>query len=128
MKILLDTCVFLWIISGDRELSEKRGKIFSSPDNEIFLSPISVWEIIVKHQIGRLPLPERPETFVLKNRKKHGIESLPLGEEAALQLSKLPDYHKDPFDRMLVCQAISEGMPVMTPDPSINQYPVRTIW
>lgn len=128
MKLLLDTCVFLWVISGAKELSAPRGEMFSSADNEVYLSPVSCWEIIVKNRLGRLPLPERPDAFIAKYRKRHGIASLPLSEDAALQLSRLPDYHKDPFDRMLICQAISEGMAIMTPDPAISQYPVRTIW
>ena len=128
MRILLDTCSFLWIASGSDHLSMKSRNLFSDRANEIFLSPVSAWEITLKHSLGRLPLPENPNKFLPKYREKHGIQSLPLCEEAALQLSRLPDLHKDPFDRMIICQAIADGLAIMTPDELITQYPVQVIW
>jgi len=128
VNILLDTCTFLWIVSGSAELSVTARHLFAEPANEVFLSVASAWEIIVKHKLGKLPLPEPPHDFIKKWRTRHEIDSLPLGEEAVLQLSRLPDYHKDPFDRILVCQAIAGGMVVLTPDPRITAYPVRTEW
>jgi PIN domain nuclease of toxin-antitoxin system len=94
----------------------------------MFLSPVSVWEIAVKNRLGRLPLPASPETFVPRQRVQHGIESLPLDEESCLQLLRLPPIHQDPFDRMLVCQAIVRGLAILTPDPLITQYPIRCVW
>ena len=128
MKLLLDTCVFLWILADDKELSSQAREWIEDPENEIFLSSVSVWEIMVKHALGRLPLPEQAHSFLSRQRLLHGIESLPLLEEATLQLNRLPEYHKDPFDRMLICQAIVHGMPFLTPDTAINRYPVRTMW
>jgi PIN domain nuclease of toxin-antitoxin system len=78
--------------------------------------------------MGRLPLPEPPETFVPGNREAHGIEPLGLEESAALRVARLPDLHRDPFDRILVAQAIEEGLVLLTPDEAIRQYAVRTIW
>ncbi len=110
------------------ELSDAARRTFSDPDNEVFLSVASAWEIIVKHRLGKLPLPEPPHDFVKKWRIRHDIDSLPLDEASVLQLPRLPGYHKDPFDRILVCQAIAGGLVILTPDPRITAYPVRTEW
>ncbi len=128
MRLLLDTCAFLWIASGAPELSSRAREIFRNPDNDIYLSAVSTWEISVKHGLGRLPLPGPPETYIPGLRQRHGIEPLALNEEATLYLGRLPTLHRDPFDRMLVCQAIVEGMVVLTPDELITQYPVRSMW
>jgi len=101
---------------------------FEDPANDVFLSAASAWEISIKHRMGRLPLPEPPETFVPGNRQAHGIEPLGLDEPAALRVARLPDLHRDPFDRILVAQAIEEGLVLLTPDEAIRQYAVRTLW
>ena len=128
MKILLDTCTFLWLITDDPQLSPKALSIFIDPDNDVYLSAVSTWEIAIKHAIGRLPLPGEPEDFIPLQRKQHSIEPLPLDEEAALFLPKLPQLHNDPFDRMLICQAIVEGMAILTPDKNISRYSIRVVW
>ena len=128
MRILLDTCTFLWIITAEQQLSSNARELFVDPFNDIFLSSVSSWEIVAKFTLGRLPLPEAPEKFIPTQRKLHKIESLSLQEDAALHLVKLPDYHKDPFDRMIVCQALVHGMTILTPDEAIRRYPARTIW
>lgn len=128
MNILLDTCTFLWIVSGSAELSDTARSLFVDPDNEVYLSVASAWEIIVKHKLGKLPLPEPPHEFIKKWRTRHNIAPLPLDEPAVLQLSRLPDYHRDPFDRILVCQAIAGGLVILTPDSRITKYPVRAEW
>jgi len=128
LRILLDTCTFLWIISADPTLSAHARELFADPLNEVFLSSVSSWEIVVKYNLGRLPLPEPPESFIPRQRRLHQIDSLPLEEEAALHLTKLPDYHKDPFDRMLVSQALVHGLTILTPDQAIRNYQARTSW
>jgi PIN domain nuclease of toxin-antitoxin system len=128
VRLLLDTCTFLWIVSGSDQLSARARAEFSDPGNEVFLSVVSAWEVAVKHRLGRLPLPAPPTEFVPAQRADHGIDDLPLDEESALQLARLPDLHKDPFDRMLVCQAVVHGLLLLTPDQSIRQYSVRTAW
>ncbi|MBM4254428.1 MAG: type II toxin-antitoxin system VapC family toxin [Deltaproteobacteria bacterium] len=128
MKILLDTCTFLWIITDAPDLSQRARELFSAAEHEVYLSVVCSWEIAVKYALGKLPLPAAPEQYVPAQRTKHGILSLPLEEEASLYLGKLPTPHKDPFDRMLVCQTIVHGMTLLTPDPQITQYPVHTIW
>jgi PIN domain nuclease of toxin-antitoxin system len=125
MNILLDTCSFLWLVSDSSELSFNARRLFLDPENEVYLSVASAWEIIVKHNLGKLPLPELPYDFLKNNRIRHRIETLPLDEYPVLQLSRLPEYHKDPFDRILICQAIVGGMTILTPDTHISRYPVR---
>lgn len=128
MKLLLDTCTFLWVVFEEEKLSAAVQEVFVDVQNEVFLSAASVWEISVKHQLGKLTLPAEPGDFVVAQRKAHGIEALAMDEEAALLVTKLPSVHKDPFDRMLVSQALSRGLTILTPDPLIKQYPVNTLW
>ena len=128
MKILLDTCTFLWIITDDPKLSQQARKLFINPDNEVYLSVASTWEITIKYTLGKLPLPKPPEKYIPSKRQQHNIDSLPLNEEATLYLTKLPDLHKDPFDRILICQAIVAGLIILTPDELITQYPLRSMW
>jgi PIN domain nuclease of toxin-antitoxin system len=125
---LLDTCTFLWLITDDSALSESARSIFLAPENDVYLSTVSVWEIAVKHILGKLPLPTSPDRFIPTQRERHGITSLPLQEQAVLYLPKLPLLHRDPFDRILVCQAIEHELTLLTPDPLITQYAIRTAW
>jgi PIN domain nuclease of toxin-antitoxin system len=128
MRLLLDTCTFLWIVADAPALPRRARALFQSADNEVYLSAASAWEIAVKHGLGRLPLPDPPEQFVRDMREAHGVASLPVEEESALHVSRLPALHRDPFDRMLVSQAIVHGLTILTPDPLITQYPGRTAW
>lgn len=128
MRLLLDTCTFLWLSGDSPRLSARARDEFARTENEVYLSAASAWEIAVKHRLGRLPLPAQPAEFVPTQRKAHGIEPLPVDEDAALHVAQLPDLHRDPFDRILVAQATLHGLVVMTPDDAIRQYAVRTIW
>jgi PIN domain nuclease of toxin-antitoxin system len=82
----------------------------------------------VKHALGRLPLPQPPGRFVPAMREMHAIESLAIDEESVLQADRLPPLYRDPFDRLLVCQAIVHGLAILSPDPLIAAYPVRVVW
>ena len=128
MKLLLDTCTFLWIVAGSSALSRGAREQFLDEGNEAQLSAVSKWEIAVKHALGKLPVPVSPQRFVPAARERHGIDSLALDEESSLQVARLPNLHRDPFDRMLVAQAIVHGLVIVTPDPDISRYPVRTLW
>jgi PIN domain nuclease of toxin-antitoxin system len=127
-KILLDTCAFLWWVRDDAALSGKARELILNPENSVFLSSVSVWEMTVKHGLGKLPLADLPHIYIPTERKKHEIESLPLTEKAVLHLKSLPQHHKDPFDRMLICQAIEHDLTILTCDGLIVQYPVNTVW
>ena len=127
MKLLLDTCTFLWLAGGGR-LSPAAASAIATPANEVFLSAASVWEIVTKHKLGRLPLPESPDRLIPTERTLRGLAALPFDEEAAFQGLRLPWLHRDPFDRILIAQAIAHGLVIVTPDPLITQYPVRVVW
>ncbi len=128
MKLLLDTAPFLWFLTTDERLSEAAAAAIRSSENDVWLSAVSLWEIAVKHQLGRLPLPEPPSSYIPKQRKRHGIASLALRERVIGHLPKLPGLHKDPFDRMLVCQSLEHGLILVTSDPLVRAYPVKTLW
>lgn len=128
MTVLLDTCSFLWLLLDAPRLSDRAKEVFADPANRVFLSVVSCWEMAIKHAAGRLALPHPPAQFIPARRKVYGIESLPLDETSALHAARLPRLHGDPFDRMLVCQALVHGMVILTPDEQIAQYPVRVAW
>ena len=127
MKILLDTHIFLWFISGDVKLSADVRDAVRDPDSEVYLSVVSIWEVIIKHKLGKLPLPERPETYLPKQRDLHLITSLALDESSVSQLAKLPMLHRDPFDRMLICQALQNGLTLATVDMAVREYSVSVM-
>jgi len=128
MKLLLDTCTFLWLILDTEELTDRVKDLFADPDNEVFLSVVSTWEIAVKYAIGRLDLPEESRFYIPEQRERHRVRSLPLDEPASLQVSTLPKIHSDPFDRMLISQSLIHGLTILSPDELMKKYPVRIIW
>lgn len=128
MRLLLDTCSFLWLATDDSQLSDDARELFRAAENDVWLSAASAWEIGVKHKLGKLPLPMPPHVFVPKVRTMHRVDELAIDEESTLALRFLPDLHRDPFDRMLICQALTHNLRLLTPDPLITQYPVQTVW
>lgn len=127
MRILLDTHIFLWFISADSRLSIVARDAIRNLNNEVFLSVVSAWEMIVKFQLGKLSLPESPDIYVPKICNQYQIVSLGLSEDCVWRLKNLPNIHRDPFDRMLICSAIQHNMVIVTDDFFIKQYSVRTI-
>jgi PIN domain nuclease of toxin-antitoxin system len=126
VKLLLDTCTLVWLLSGERKLPDAIRTAIEERD--VFLSAASAWEIAIKHARGTLRLPQSPERLVPSARERYGFLALPIDEESALHIAKLPSLHADPFDRMLVSQAIVHGLTIVTPDPLVTQYPARTLW
>ena len=127
MKLLLDTCTFLWLAADDPQLSKTALASCRDPGNEVFLSALSVWEIAVKYRLGRLPLPVRPERYVVSRRRWLRLEPLAFDESSAAHDALLPNHHRDPFDRGLVSQALLNGMTIVTPDPMIARYPAPSV-
>jgi PIN domain nuclease of toxin-antitoxin system len=127
MKLLLDTHIFLWFISGDPKLPIHLKNSIRNLENDVYLSCVSVWEATVKYQLGKLPLPESPEIYLPKQRQQHQISSLNLDEESIAQLVNLPLLHRDPFDRILICQALKHHMTIVTVDPAIHEYSVNIL-
>lgn len=128
MELLLDTCTFLWMITSDERLSERSLELLEDPDNDVFLSAASCWEIAVKHSLGKLELPEDPSDYIPHQRIRHGVDALAVTESATLLVPRLPAIHRDPFDRVLVCQAIDQGFTLLSPDPVLRKYPAKVIW
>jgi PIN domain nuclease of toxin-antitoxin system len=127
LKVLLDTHIFLWYISGDSRLPATLRDYIRDLGNEVYLSAVSLWEAIVKHRLGKLPLPEPAERYLPKQRERHMIASLALDESSVAQLGSLPSLHRDPFDRMLICQALQHELVIATVDRSIREYPVAVL-
>ena len=128
MTLLLDTCTFLWLVADDRRLPPRARTECRAPSNTVYLSALSVWEIAIKHRLGRMPLPESPERFVASRRSRLRIEPLPFDERDGAHDGLLPNHHRDPFDRGLVSQAILRGLTIVTPDPLIARYPAPVLW
>ena len=127
MKLLLDTHIFLWLITNDAQLSSKARLAIEDSSNDIFLSAVSVWEITIKHGLGKLPLPQSPEVFLPIQRQLHAIAPLPLEEACIEKLVTLPPLHRDPFDRMLISQALHHDLVLVTEDHAILSYSVPVL-
>lgn len=128
MRVLLDTHAFIWWVTDDSQLSSIAYKIITDPSNELFLSSASAWEIVIKVRLGKLSLPEPPETYIPSRLKINRFQSLPIQMVHALQVANLPDLHRDPFDRIIIAQSQVENMAILTVDSQIIQYPVDVIW
>lgn len=128
MDVLLDTQVFLWWAVGDRRLPRDVGRQIREPGNAVFVSAVSAWEIAVKAKSGKLRLPMPVWEFITDARTR--LDALPLAfdDGAVVHLTKLPDHHRDPFDRMLICQAIEHDLMLVTADDQIRRYPIKTLW
>ena len=127
MRLLLDTHVFLWYISADPKLPAAFRAAIQEPANEVFLSVASVWEAVIKYGLGKLPLPAPPEEYLPRQRESHRIASLPVEEGALLHLAKLPPLHRDPFDRILVAQALQHDLTILTVDDAVKAYPAKLL-
>ena len=127
MRALLDTHVFLWAIADDRRLSRRAQKIFTGP-NDLWLSAASVWEIPIKVQAGKLPLPQPSGPYPVKQAAENRIEILPIRLDHILRIESMAMHRRDPFDRVLVAQSIEEKLPLITADPVFERYPVEVIW
>ena len=128
MNFLLDTCTFLWWSLNPELLSEKIVKIISNQTNKIYISSASCWEIVIKYNIDRLELPSSPDIFISDEIQINSFSILPITPPHVFELLKLPDIHKDPFDRVLIAQSKNERLSFLTKDTVIKRYHVDTIW
>lgn len=122
MRLLLDTHIFLWLINDNSRLSSKYRQEIQNPNNEKFLSVVSLWECVIKYQIGKLNFPSSPETYLPIQRSKHLVKSLIVDENSIAQLINLPLIHRDPFDRLIISQALQYDLRIMTEDKAILAY------
>jgi PIN domain nuclease of toxin-antitoxin system len=124
MRLLLDTHVFLWYISADPQLPVAFRDGIRASANEVYLSVASVWEAVIKYTLGKLPLPEAPAEYLPRQREAHRIATLPVEEAALVHLAGLPPLHRDPFDRILIAQALQHGLKMVTVDDVVRAYAV----
>lgn len=128
MNLLLDTHAFLWWVTDDTQLSTTVRNIIVDPTNTIYFSVISAWEIIIKYQAGKLTLPETATTYISSRLAANNFSTLPVEMPHVLKVASLPNYHRDPFDRLLIAQSQVQQIPLATVDALVRQYPVSIIW
>ena len=128
MKLLLDTHVFLWWVLDAPELSDAAKRLMINGENNLYWSAASSWEVAIKYQLGKLPLPHDPGHYIPKLLATNAIESIPITDEHSFTTGRLPFYHRDPFDRILVAQAMVEGLAILSKDAAFSHYAVKVIW
>lgn len=128
MRVLLDTHAFLWWILDAAELSKRAKRTIASPANECLFSAASCWEIAIKASTGKLDIDGTIERFVPHHLALNGFRELPVDIGHAAGVARLPFHHRDPFDRLLVSQALAEDLAIVSADPVFRRYGVRRIW
>lgn len=128
MKGILDTHCLLWSLAEPGRINARVRALLIDHDNELYLSAISVLEIAIKWQLGKLTLPEPPATFIPRVIRELSLLLLPVRQDHALAVATLPRKHADPFDRVLICQSRIEDLPIITADRRLREYDVRLIW
>lgn len=127
MKLLLDTHAFLWLVSGDRRLSPTARRALEAAKAQPLLSVASVWELAIKSSLGRLTLPEPLDAYLAKKLATN-LRLLSIDLPHVVAVERLPFHHQDPFDRVLVAQALTERLPIVTRDREFRKYGVEVIW
>jgi PIN domain nuclease of toxin-antitoxin system len=122
MRILLDTHIFLWAITNDARLPARAKALYTSASSELYLSIVSLWEIVLKFQIGKLPLPASPAAYLLSQLLENQIRLLDLKSNHVFGMLELPNLHRDPFDRLLIAQSRAEKLRILTSDEQLKQY------
>jgi PIN domain nuclease of toxin-antitoxin system len=128
MRVLIDTNIFLWYISGDKRLKLYGRNIITDMSNEIFLSMVSLWEIAIKTSLGKLELLEPFDDLIPKEIRKNEISILDIKFSHINYLIKLPFHHRDPFDRLIIAQAICENIQIIASDEIFKNYLPEIIW
>ena len=128
MKYLLDTHAFLWFVSDDNNLSPKAKSIIKDHNNEIYFSAASAWEISIKIRLGRLTMEENLEPFIVAQLAENNFQTLSITILHSIYTSKLPEIHKDPFDRMIIAQSKAENMSLISKDKNIKKYKTPVVW
>jgi PIN domain nuclease of toxin-antitoxin system len=128
MRLLLHTCVAIWIFEGSPRISPALRALLTDPDHGVWSSDFSVLEVVIKHRLGKLALKEAPSRRLPCLVRAHGRGSLPLSDRAIHRLETLPPLHADPFDRLLIGQALAHRLVLVTPDERIRQYEVPVRW
>lgn len=128
MRVLLDTHALLWFSTADPKLSQQAGDIIADTGNELLFSYASVWEIAIKSSIGKLPLSQPVDSFLAAARRNVAFNYLRIKLVHLTATETLPLHHRDPFDRLLVSQALAEDLPLLTRDKQFSTYGVNVLW
>ncbi len=128
MKYLLDTMVWLWSVGPTENIGAAGLEILRSGGEEIWLSAASSWEISMKAKLGKFRLPEPPGSYVRDRLARQSIRSLAITQDHTLKVYDLPLHHRDPFDRLMIAQAILENLVILTSDRFFKKYPVEIVW
>jgi PIN domain nuclease of toxin-antitoxin system len=128
VKLLLDTQAFLWFITDDPKLSAVGKTSIIESNNDILISPASYWEVAIKVSIGKYPLSVPFETFIARGIDDNEFDILPVAPKHAARLTNLPFHHRDPFDRLIIAQALVEQVEIVSSDQQFDAYPVTRIW
>lgn len=128
MRLLVDSHALLWLITGDHRLSPTGRASFLDPANELFFSAASYWEICIKVSIGKLTLSSDWSEVIDRELAVNSIQWLPIAKEHCQAVIALPLHHRDPFDRIIVAQAICEGLSLLSDDPLLRQYDAPVVW
>jgi PIN domain nuclease of toxin-antitoxin system len=128
MKLLLDTHALLWFIGNDPQLSAPARQNIENPAHEKFVSAASLWEIVVKLSLEKLKLPRPFGEVFPQQLEVNGFELLPISCAQLNRLVELPFHHRDPFDRLLIAQAMVDDLTIVTRDPEFSKYPAKVLW
>lgn len=128
MKLLLDTHTLLWFALGDTQLSSAARQLIEDPANTKFVSPAAYWEIAIKISIGKYALHEPYETFFDRAIRQNGFLIVPIEPRHTSALTTLPWHHRDPFDRLMVAQAMVESLTLVSTDAALDAYPIQRLW
>jgi len=128
MQVLLDTHTMLWFLLEDARLSRNAKSLIESPDNQVLISPASYWEIAIKISLGKYTLEEDFEEFMDREILVNDLTILPITVKHVSVLVRLPFHHRDPFDRLMIAQAISEQVPLISADPVLDRYSITRVW
>ena len=128
MRLLLDTCSFLWLALPQGRLSAEATRLINTASTRLFVSDASVWEICLKHTAGKLRLPDAPGKWLPSRMAFFQTQPLAISKDAIFRSGELPRVHSDPFDRLLAAQAIEEGMTILSPDKPLSKLGASRIW
>jgi len=128
MRVLLDTCTLIWLTSQPDQLGSEAILALSDPYKKRFLSLASVWEIVLKYHLGKLPLPQKPEEWIEEQIRIQDITILNLERAAIYQAGRLPMVHRDPFDRIIAADSLIHRMTLLSPDAPFHEYGCKVVW
>jgi len=128
LRLLLDSCTFIWLVSAPERLSERVASALDSTDATLFLSDVSVWEIGLKWRRAKIRLPRPPRAWIEEQARIWDLRRQRISRAHLYRENELAEHHRDPFDRLLVAQALEEELTIVSPDADLRRYPVPVIW